>query len=176
MVGLTRGAGVMMSVVFAVYIPTCGTPKIMRSGSPSESPMAELWQRPDEISSSDLFYGPWGEKLARRADRVRLSRKACGTNPGDGQDHQAVNGTSSSRRTTTRRKGRSRLSCPACCQRSPSPAAVYFLPSFITISTRVHTDRADGFVTRPSLKDDGPGRGNRIRSSARDRIRGCWSY
>src|SRR5580765_5008171 len=84
MVGITRGAGIMMSVVFAVYIPTCGTPKIMRSGSPSESPMAELWQRPDEISSRDLLYGPWGEKLAPDAQTsyTFVEKKQHGTNPG----------------------------------------------------------------------------------------------
>ena len=83
--GFSRGAGVMMSVVFAVYIPTCGTPKVMRSGSPTYAPpMAELWQRPDEVARRDLFYGPWGEKLAPdpQAAYTFEAKKQHGTNPG----------------------------------------------------------------------------------------------
>jgi hypothetical protein len=80
----SRGAGLVMSVVFAVYIPTCGTPKVMPSVSPSEAHMAELWQRPDDLASRDLFYGPWGEKLAPDAQTAFtfVAKKQHGTNPG----------------------------------------------------------------------------------------------
>jgi hypothetical protein len=79
----TRGAGAMMSVVFATYIPTC-TPKLMPTVPPSEATIAELWQRPQNLSSRDLFYGPWGETLApdARVMYTFVKAKQQGTNPG----------------------------------------------------------------------------------------------
>src|SRR6266850_1760870 len=84
LLGFTHGAAAMMSVVFAVYLPTCGTTKVMPSAPASEVSMAQLWQRPDDLASRDLFYGPWGEKLAPDAQTTYtfVKKKQQGTNPG----------------------------------------------------------------------------------------------
>lgn len=46
--------------------------------------MAEFWQEPDDLASRDLFWGPWGEKHAPRAEGrfAFRSRKSTGFSRG----------------------------------------------------------------------------------------------
>ena len=80
---MKRVPAAVFPILLALYYPFC-TPKLEPTMPPSEAPMAELWQRPDDIQSRDLFYGPWGvERAPDPGDHYRfLSRKRQGTNPG----------------------------------------------------------------------------------------------
>ena len=51
---------------------------------PEQAPMAEFWQRPSDIASRDVFYGPWGIERAPdpKAKYLFVDRKREGTNPG----------------------------------------------------------------------------------------------
>ena len=77
-------AGVMMSALFAVYMPTCATPQVRPTVPQSQARIAELWQQPDDVASRDLFYGPFGEEQAPDASATYtfVKRKQQGTNPG----------------------------------------------------------------------------------------------
>jgi hypothetical protein len=82
--GFTRGAGVMTSVVFTLYMPSCGAPKVMPARLSPDLQIAELWQRPADLADRDLFYGPWGQALAPdpQAAYTFVQKKQRGTNPG----------------------------------------------------------------------------------------------
>jgi hypothetical protein len=56
-----RTAGHVFSTIVAIYYPFC-TASVRPTLPPSEVHMAELWQRPDDLASRDLFYGPWGRE------------------------------------------------------------------------------------------------------------------
>jgi hypothetical protein len=79
-----RGSSVMASAVFALYMPSCGVPKVMPTMVPPDAHVVELWQQPDDLASRDLFYGPWGEALAPdpEATYTFVLKKQHGTNPG----------------------------------------------------------------------------------------------
>src|SRR5882672_9835212 len=51
---------------------------------PSDAPLTELWQHPQDLSSRDLMYGPWGSERAPDpyALYTFVERKQQGTNPG----------------------------------------------------------------------------------------------
>lgn len=51
---------------------------------PSAAVLAEFWQEPDDLAGRDLFWGPWGEKHAPKADGRFdfLSRKSTGFSRG----------------------------------------------------------------------------------------------
>jgi len=70
-------------IVIALYHPFC-TPEVRPTMDPWDAPLKELWQRPNEIASADLFYGPWGSERAPDPDATYsfVSRKQHGTNPG----------------------------------------------------------------------------------------------
>jgi hypothetical protein len=73
----------MFPLLIALYHPFC-TPAVQPTMPPSEAPLAQLWQRPTDIASRDLFYGPWGAESAPDPDDIYtfVERKAHGTNPG----------------------------------------------------------------------------------------------
>jgi len=73
----------MFPLLFALYYPGC-TPKLQPTMPPSDAPLDEFWQRPNDLTSRDLFYGPWGKERAPDPDGTyRLAtRKQHGTNPG----------------------------------------------------------------------------------------------
>src|SRR6516165_10697514 len=50
----------------------------------SDAPVAELWQRPADVASRDLYDGPWGSDRAPdpHAIYTLVERKQRGTNPG----------------------------------------------------------------------------------------------
>jgi hypothetical protein len=66
-----------------LYYPGC-TPKVQPTMPPWEAPLAEFWQRPNDLASRDLFYGPWGKERAPDPDATYtfVARKQHGTNPG----------------------------------------------------------------------------------------------
>jgi hypothetical protein len=78
-----RVPAAVFPLVLALYYPFC-TPKLEPTMMPGEAPMAELWQRPDDIASRDLFLGPWGVERAPDAHDTYtfVQRKQQGTNPG----------------------------------------------------------------------------------------------
>jgi hypothetical protein len=73
----------LVPLVLALYYPGC-TPNVAPTMPPLEAPITELWQRPADIASEDLFFGPWG--LERTPDPnvtyTFVARKQQGTNPG----------------------------------------------------------------------------------------------
>lgn len=79
---MTR-APLVCSLVLALYHPFC-TPAVAPTLPPWEAPLAELWQRPADLASRDLFNGPWGGEHAPEPDDTYtlVQRKQQGTNPG----------------------------------------------------------------------------------------------
>ena len=78
-----RAALCVIPAIFAVYIPMCA-PAVRPTMPPSDARMAELWQRPRDLSMRDLYYGPWGpERAPDPNDTYTFARpKTHGTNPG----------------------------------------------------------------------------------------------
>lgn len=70
-------------LIVALYHPFC-TPSVRPTMPPSDMRMTELWERPDDIASRDLYYGPWGRERAPdpNATYMFVKRKEQGTNPG----------------------------------------------------------------------------------------------
>jgi hypothetical protein len=70
-------------MLIALYYPGCTT-KVEPTMPPSQAPMAEFWQQPNDIQSRDLYYGPWGRERAPdpNATFAFVERKQHGTNPG----------------------------------------------------------------------------------------------
>jgi hypothetical protein len=70
-------------LVIALYYPFC-TAKVQPTMPPWDAPVAELWQRPADLASRNLFDGPWGGQRAPDPDAVYafMRRKQQGTNPG----------------------------------------------------------------------------------------------
>jgi len=72
-----------MATVVAACQSACAA-KVQPTVPPSDVPMAEFWERPLDIASRDLFYGPWGRERAPdpAATYTFKQRKQEGTNPG----------------------------------------------------------------------------------------------
>jgi hypothetical protein len=70
-------------LLLALYYPFC-TAKVQPTMPSPEAPVAELWQRPGDLASRDLFDGPWGGERAPDASATYtfVARKQQGTNPG----------------------------------------------------------------------------------------------
>jgi hypothetical protein len=70
-------------LLLGLYYPFC-TAKVQPTMPPSQAPLSELWQRPDDVARQDLFNGPWGAKRAPdpKAVYTFVERKEQGTNPG----------------------------------------------------------------------------------------------
>jgi hypothetical protein len=73
----------IVPAVFAVYIPMCA-PRLRPTAPPSDAQMTQLWEKPVDLSSRDLFYGPWGPERAPdpHATYTFVAKKQHGTNPG----------------------------------------------------------------------------------------------
>jgi hypothetical protein len=161
--GFTRGTGVMTSVVFAVYIPSCRTPKVTPTMVSWEAPIAELWQRPDDLASRDLFNGPWGATLAPdpQAAYTFVQKKRQGTNPGMTVSDPARREWHI-KQAPHNNKGAegpvevvlSRVLSAIGYHQPP----VYFLPSFTMVdASGRHTEPGGRFrLHDQSLKDEGP--------------------
>jgi hypothetical protein len=80
---VNRPAAYMFPMLIALSYPFC-TAKVQPTMPPWEAPMAEFWQRPNDIASRDLFHGPWGGERAPdpNATYTFVERKQQGTNPG----------------------------------------------------------------------------------------------
>ena len=71
-------------VVFAMFMPTCVPPAILPTVPEGEARLAELWERPADMASQDLFFGPWGPERAPDPDAsyTFIEEKRGGVNPG----------------------------------------------------------------------------------------------
>ena len=73
----------IMPALFAVYIPMCA-PRVTPTQQPWDAQMAQLWEKPLDLETRDLFHGPWGAELAPDPNAVYTfaATKQHGTNPG----------------------------------------------------------------------------------------------
>jgi hypothetical protein len=80
---LRRPLGLLFPAIFAVYLPTC-TPAVRPTMPPWDAHMAELFQRPADVSERDTLHGQWGEEYAPDAHATYrfVSAKRHGVNPG----------------------------------------------------------------------------------------------
>lgn len=80
---MTRSSPLVVSIWLALYYPFCAA-KVQPTLPASDAPVAELWQRPADIASQDLYDGPWGSERAPdpHAIYTLVERKQHGTNPG----------------------------------------------------------------------------------------------
>src|SRR5262249_43342985 len=80
---VSRAAQYLAPTLLALHTPTCAT-LVRATMPPWEAPLAEFWQRPRDLPTRDLFYGPWGRERAPEADDTYtfLGEKNHGTNPG----------------------------------------------------------------------------------------------
>src|SRR5512145_2811768 len=72
------------SGALAMYMPTCVPPAVLPTVAPGEARIAELWERPTDVGTQDLFYGPWGPERAPdpEATYTFIETKQGGVNPG----------------------------------------------------------------------------------------------
>ena len=70
--------------LLAMYFPTCVPRAVLPSVPPDEARLEELWQRPADVATQDLVYGPWGPERAPDPDVTYkfLETKRGGVNPG----------------------------------------------------------------------------------------------
>jgi hypothetical protein len=70
--------------LFAMYVPTCVPRAVAPSVPPAQVRIEELWVRPAELDTQDLFYGPWGVERAPDPDAIYtfVKDKQGGVNPG----------------------------------------------------------------------------------------------
>ena len=80
---MTRKSPFVVSIWVALYYPFCAG-KVQPTMPASDAPVAELWQRPADVASRDLYDGPWGSDRAPdpHAIYTLVERKQRGTNPG----------------------------------------------------------------------------------------------
>jgi hypothetical protein len=80
---MKRSSTLVVPLVIALYYPFC-TAKISPTIPPWDAPLAEFWERPTDIASRDLFFGPWGAERVPdpAATYTFIGRKHDGTNPG----------------------------------------------------------------------------------------------
>jgi len=73
----------IVPAVFALYVPMCAA-HVRPSVPASDAHMAQLWERPVDLSARDLYYGPWGPERAPdpHATYEFVAKKQHGTNPG----------------------------------------------------------------------------------------------
>ena len=64
---MIRAARWLMLILAARYMAAC-TPTVRPTLMPFDAPLAELWQRPHDLASRDLYYGPWGSEHAPDPD------------------------------------------------------------------------------------------------------------
>jgi hypothetical protein len=153
----------MMSALFAVYMPTCATPQVRPTASRPQARIAELWEQPTDLSSRDLFYGPFGNEHAPdvTATYTFVKRKQQGSNPGMTviDDRGREWHIKQPSRTTQGAEGPvevvlSRVLSAVGYHQPP----VYFLNSFTLKDTSgTHTEVGGRFrLHNKSLKDTGP--------------------
>jgi hypothetical protein len=75
---------VFAPALLAVYMPMCGTPQVRPVNPSPQTPLTELWERPDDLARRDLYFGPWGKDYAPdpRAVYTFVKPKRSGKNPG----------------------------------------------------------------------------------------------
>jgi hypothetical protein len=81
---MIRLAILALPAVFAVYMPSCAPPRVRPTLPPGQAQMQELWEKPDDLQTRDLFYGPWGSENAPdpSVTYTFVKPKDHGTNPG----------------------------------------------------------------------------------------------
>ena len=80
---MVRMVTTVFPAVLALYWPFC-TPELRPTQPPATVRIEELWERPDDLEASDLFFGPWGPGNAPHPDVPYrfVKPKTSGTNPG----------------------------------------------------------------------------------------------
>jgi hypothetical protein len=81
---MNRLFAALLAIMAAVAMTSCVRVKAPAT-RPTEAPAgASLWQRPADIATRDLFYGPWGRERAPDPDTTYtlVERKHTGVNPG----------------------------------------------------------------------------------------------
>ncbi len=80
---MVRKSFLAVPLLLALYYPGC-TPQVEPTAPQRDRSVGELWQRPADMESRDLYYGPWGREHApdATATYTLVARKQQGTNPG----------------------------------------------------------------------------------------------
>jgi hypothetical protein len=73
----------IVPAVFALYIPMCA-PHVRPTAQPWDTPNTQLWEKPVDLDTRALYYGPWGPERAPdlHATYTFVAKKQHGTNPG----------------------------------------------------------------------------------------------
>ena len=82
---MKRSSAMLVILVATLAASSCATRVKAPASRPSAAgPGATLWERPADLASRDLFYGPWGRENAPSPDDVYrlVERKHTGVNPG----------------------------------------------------------------------------------------------
>ncbi len=78
-----RKAPGAIAAALAVTLVACATP-VRPTVAPWDAPLTALWENPQDLTTRDLYYGPWGKQRAPDPDAVYtyMRPKTGGTNPG----------------------------------------------------------------------------------------------
>lgn len=176
-----------VSIALAVVVMTLNVTSCARAKRPSLQPAAaapgvSLWQQPTDLTSRDLYYGPWGARRAPDPNAVYtfVERKHSGVNPGmtvidpEGREWSVKRAYPSGLddegpvEVTL-----SRLLSAIGYYQPP----VYYLPTFtLKVDWGTHTEPGGRFrLKEETLKDAGPWLWEENPLSAPGRIKDCSS-
>ena len=81
---MTRTASALLAVLATAALASCAGVKAPAAQPTARQADATLWDRPADLSSRDLFYGPWGRDAAPAPDDIYrvVEQKHHGVNPG----------------------------------------------------------------------------------------------
>ena len=83
---MKRTSTALLIAIVAVSLGACGRMSVKQPATQPTAPVAgaSLWERPANLTSRDLYYGPWGEENAPNpADTFKfVEAKRTGVNPG----------------------------------------------------------------------------------------------
>jgi len=79
-----RAAVALVAIVVALNVASCARAKRPSLQPAAKVPGATIWQQPTDLSTRDLYYGPWGSRRAPDPNAIYtfVEWKHSGVNPG----------------------------------------------------------------------------------------------